>query len=105
VLQQIAAVHGLGPWRPAARGDCARAVTADPRPVPAGAGSLWHFLCIERDAVAAHGAPARDGAEPMKFHVQKKLMLHRETLRNLSVRTGIKAGAPTALCTQQGTGC
>jgi hypothetical protein len=31
----------------------------------------------------------------MKFQALKKLVLNKETLRTLSVRTGIKAGAPS----------
>jgi hypothetical protein len=30
----------------------------------------------------------------MKLHPRKKLVLHKETLRVLKVKTGIKAGAP-----------
>jgi hypothetical protein len=32
----------------------------------------------------------------MKLDAKKKLVLSKETLRNLSVKTGIKAGAPRA---------
>jgi hypothetical protein len=31
----------------------------------------------------------------MKLHPRQKLVLHKETLRTLKVKTGIKAGAPT----------
>ena len=41
----------------------------------------------------------------MKLHTRKKLVLNSETLRNLSIRTAIKAGAPTAECTMVGPLC
>jgi hypothetical protein len=31
----------------------------------------------------------------MKLHPRQQLVLHKETLRVLKVKTGIKAGAPT----------
>jgi hypothetical protein len=31
----------------------------------------------------------------MTLHPRKQLVLHKETLRHLSVKTSIKAGAPT----------
>ena len=37
----------------------------------------------------------------MKLHSRQQLVLHKETLRNLSVKTAIKAGAPT----QNQNGC
>jgi hypothetical protein len=37
----------------------------------------------------------------MTLHPRQKLVLHKETLRVLTVKTGIKAGAPT----NAGSGC
>ena len=41
----------------------------------------------------------------MKLHTSRKLTLNRETLRNLSVKTSIKAGGPTADCSQNPQAC
>ena len=35
----------------------------------------------------------------MKLHARKRLVLNKETLRNLTVKTAIKAGAPTQAAT------
>src|SRR5262245_2799302 len=48
-----------------------------------------------------HPMNGYNGGRAMKLHSRQKLVLHKETLRVLKVKTGIKAGAPT----QQGAGC
>ena len=66
-------------------------------PLPVGRDIHPDFGRDSRDAPGAlilHPMNGYDGGKAMKLHPRQQLVLHKETLRVLKVKTGVKAGAP-----------